>query len=128
MFYRNRFEGPGVAIVSVDTSEAEFKLLDANGVMLITQGLAIDGDFDVTLNLGETNLALPTDGRDCGLFWQIQQQGNDQTRFAVRVVGMSAAGQGIILGTFRNGITVTAIQPHWGLRNRQNCAITRSLR
>lgn len=40
-----------------------------------------------------------------------------QLAVAGRVVGMSAAGQGIILGTFGNGTTVTAIQPHWGTGN-----------
>ena len=40
-----------------------------------------------------------------------------QLAVAGRVVGMSAAGQGIILGTFGNGTTVTAIQPHWGTSN-----------
>ncbi len=40
-----------------------------------------------------------------------------QLAVAGRVVGMSAAGQGIILGTFGNGTTVTAIQPHWGTAN-----------
>jgi hypothetical protein len=37
-----------------------------------------------------------------------------QLAVAGRVVGMSAGGQGIILGTFGEGTTVTAIQPHWG--------------
>jgi hypothetical protein len=48
---------------------------------MLSSSRAIDGDFDVTLNLGETNLALPSEGRDSGIFWQIQQQRNDQTRF-----------------------------------------------
>lgn len=37
-----------------------------------------------------------------------------QLAVAGRVVGMSAGGQGIILGTFGEGTTVAAIQPHWG--------------
>ncbi len=42
----------------------------------------IDGDFDVTLNVGETNLILPTDGQFSTLMWQVQQRENDRTRFA----------------------------------------------
>jgi hypothetical protein len=48
---------------------------------MLSSRRAIDGDFDVTLNLGQTELARPAEGRDSGLFWQVQQQGNDQTRF-----------------------------------------------
>ncbi len=40
-----------------------------------------------------------------------------QLAVAGRVIGMSAAGQGMILGTFSSGTTVTAIQPHWGISN-----------
>ena len=44
--------------------------------------LPIDGDFDVTLTMDEADLATPGDGRYSALMWQIQQQGNNGTRFA----------------------------------------------
>jgi hypothetical protein len=42
----------------------------------------LDGDFDVTLNVGETDLILPADGQFSTLMWQVQQLENDRTRFA----------------------------------------------
>lgn len=49
---------------------------------MVGSRLPIDGDFDVTLTLDEADLAMPSDGRHSTLMWQIQQQGNDRTRFA----------------------------------------------
>lgn len=43
---------------------------------------SIDGDFDVTLTLGEADLAMPSEGRYSALMWQVQQLENDRSRFA----------------------------------------------
>ena len=42
----------------------------------------INGDFDVTLNVGETDLIVPAEGQFSTLMWQVQQLENDRTRFA----------------------------------------------
>lgn len=45
--------------------------------------------------------------------------GSGITQFMVagRILGMSAAGQGIVVGSFQNGTDIQPVEPHWGISN-----------